>query len=131
MFALGLGALMIPSIGMYFATSLWIMVALSVFLALGMTFIHPTASALLSTLSDPGEIGKVLGVGNSLDALLQVISPLVGGALIERFTPGAPGLLAACFAGVGLLIYRWARTRLPARARTNAPGSKPQPAAAR
>jgi MFS transporter, DHA1 family, tetracycline resistance protein len=133
MIAVGLGALIIPSLGMFFTSSMWVMIGLSIFFALGMTFIRPTTSALLSMLSDPRETGKVLGVSNSLDSLGQIISPLVGGALIERFTPGTPGLLAAAFAMLGLLIYLWARTRLPARAQFGGakPAAAPQASPAR
>jgi multidrug resistance protein len=125
--AIGLAVLIIPSISLFFVTSVVWMVPGSILFALGMTFVRPAATALLSSLSDPREIGKVLGVGNSLDALAQIISPLVGGALIESFTPGTPGLLGAAFAMTGLLIYILTRSQLPSRAQAGMGPSGAQP----
>ncbi len=41
------------------------------------------------------EIGGILGLAGSLEAASRVIAPAVGGFLIDRFDPGAPGIFSA------------------------------------
>ncbi len=130
--ALGLMALLIPSVGLFFVTQLWQLPLLAGFMALSMTLMRPSISALLTTLTDPRESGKVLGVSASIDALAQIAAPILGGLLIEAFTPGTPGLLGFVFAVIGLAVFFARRNTLPERAggKPAMPHSAPAPAAA-
>jgi MFS transporter, DHA1 family, tetracycline resistance protein len=131
MIAAGLATLLAPSIGMFFVREVWQMVALAPFMALAMTFLRPSLTAMLTALTDPREVGKVLGVGNSIDALAQIFAPLIGGLLIETITPGSPGLLGAVVAGLGLFVFAIRSASLPARVggRPGAPSAAPVVAA--
>ncbi len=117
----GFVALALANLGLFFASSLLTTTALAVFLALGITLLRPSLTALITRVTPPGEVGRVLGVTTSLDSLAEIIAPLLGGALIEVFNPAAPGLLAAAIAAVALLLFGNVRQRIPARATAAVP----------
>jgi DHA1 family tetracycline resistance protein-like MFS transporter len=129
MIVTGLATLLVPSIGMFLVREVWQMVALAPFMALAMTLLRPSLTAMLTALTDPRAVGKVLGVGNSIDALAQIVAPLIGGLLIQAVTPGTPGLLGALIASLGLLIFALRSGMLPARV-GGRPGTTSAPLAA-
>ncbi len=121
----GMLAIACSTAALFFVTTMLGTLVIAPFLALGLTFIRPSITSLITHLTNPREVGKVLGVTNSLDSLAQMLSPLVGGFLIDRFTPGTPGLLGAALALTGLAVFFGVRGQLPARAATK-PQSQPQ-----
>ena len=54
----------------------------------------------------PDEVGGMLGIGASLESVTRVISPILGGILLQQFGAGAPGIFCAVVTGV-LAIYLW------------------------
>jgi multidrug resistance protein len=80
--------------------------------ALGGALAQPSLASLLSRAAG-AEQGGVMGATQSLQSLAQIVAPVLSGWLIARFTPGAPGLLAAAVALVSLAAFRAVR---PARA---------------
>jgi len=51
-------------------------------------------SAISKTVM-PAEVGGTLGLAASLEALTRVISPSLGGVLLEKISTAAPGLFGA------------------------------------
>lgn len=125
MLPIGLATMIVPGAGMFLATQFWHLLATMPFLALGMTLLRPGLNGLLTTLTGPHEAGKVLGVAGSMDSVAQMIAPLVGGFLMQTVVPGAPGLLAALFAVLGLFLYGRSRRGLPERAGFGPPRQPP------
>jgi MFS family permease len=113
---IGFIAILFAGIGMFFTTTLLFTIVITIAMSLGLTLLRPSLTSLLSHASGEHEQGKVLGVSVSLDSLAQIIGPLLGGFLIDRFTPGAPGLVGAGIALTALMIFFVVQKRLPARA---------------
>jgi MFS family permease len=113
---IGFIAILFAGIGMFFTTTLLFTIVITIAMSLGLTLLRPSLTSLLSHASGAHEQGKVLGVSVSLDSLAQIIGPLLGGFLIDRFTPGAPGLVGAGIALTALMIFFVVQKRLPARA---------------
>jgi multidrug resistance protein len=113
---IGFIAILFAGIGMFFTTTLLFTIVITIAMSLGLTLLRPSLTSLLSHASGAHEQGKVLGVSVSLDSLAQIFGPLLGGFLIDRFTPGAPGLVGAGIALIALMIFFVVQKRLPARA---------------
>jgi DHA1 family multidrug resistance protein-like MFS transporter len=113
---IGFIAILFAGIGMFFTVTLLFTIVITIAMSLGLTLLRPSLTSLLSHASGAHEQGKVLGVSVSLDSLAQIFGPLLGGFLIDRFTPGAPGLVAAGIALTALMIFFVVQKRLPARA---------------
>ena len=58
-----------------------------------------------------GEIQEVLGLGQSLTSLAQILAPPLGGFLLGREALGAWALVAASAAALGMLASRWGSGR--------------------
>jgi DHA1 family tetracycline resistance protein-like MFS transporter len=76
--------------------------------ALGGALAQPSLASLLSRAAG-AEQGGVMGATQSLQSLAQIVAPVLSGWLIARFSPGAPGLLAAAVALVSLAAFRAVR----------------------
>ncbi len=60
----------------------------------------------ISKAVHPDEVGGMLGIGASLESVTRVISPILGGLLLQQFGAGAPGIFCAIVTGL-LAIYLW------------------------
>jgi hypothetical protein len=54
------------------------------------------------------EVGGTLGLSAALDGLTRVVSPVLGGLLIDRLGTPAPGALGALIMA-GLIVFTWRR----------------------
>lgn len=82
--------------------------------------LNTVINSALSKSVTPSEVGGTLGLSSSLEALTRVISPSVGGLMLERLGTAAPGLFSAAILAL-LVIYisgaiRQAHPALSARA---------------
>ena len=57
--------------------------------------LNTVINSALSKAVSPAEIGGTLGLATSLESLTRVISPTLGGLLLQNLGPAAPGLFAA------------------------------------
>jgi MFS transporter, DHA1 family, tetracycline resistance protein len=71
-------------------------------------------SALTKSVS-PVEIGGTLGLAASLESLTRVISPTLGGLLLQNLGPAAPGLFAALVLAP-LAFFVWRKLVAPSAA---------------
>lgn len=63
--------------------------------SIGAGILRPTITSQISMQTDISSRGRVMGVADSLQSLSQVITPLLGGLIIESIFPGAIGLLSS------------------------------------
>jgi DHA1 family tetracycline resistance protein-like MFS transporter len=66
-------------------------------------------TALISTTSDGGQHGSVLGINSSVQALAQAIPPVFAGAIAAVFAPTTPVLFSALIIGAAAMFFTlWA-----------------------
>ena len=63
--------------------------------SIGGGIIRPTITSEISSRADLKTRGKVMGVADSLQSISQVITPILGGFIIEKIFPGSLGFLSA------------------------------------
>lgn len=94
--AMGILGTILTIISMYFTYFAKTIPALNgaiVIFAIGTGLLRP---ALLSILTEKSgkQIGKFLGISDSLNSVSQIISPLIGGFIINHYYPGTIGLVS-------------------------------------
>ena len=105
---LGIFAMIFAMTFLIFSTSYWIVYLPLSFLAFGTGVVRPILTSKLTKAVKKEETGSLLGVSNSLTSIGQIITPILGG-LILQFLPSQilPTLSAIIFALI-FLIWRWA-----------------------
>lgn len=101
---------------MYFAQSWWMLYLIAPFVAIcnGLSFANLTG--LISRSADQKIQGEILGINASVQALAQLIPPILSGFIAASFTPETPLIVASVviiFAGV-LFISLYHPTKSPA-----------------
>lgn len=103
---ISIASILIGLVGASLAPNPIIMVLLMTFFALGGGMFRPLIIGSLSKAIPAKEQGAILGTTNSLGSIAQIIGPLLGGFLLQNFSPVVLGLSAAAFLIVGLIIRR-------------------------
>jgi MFS family permease len=62
--------------------------------SIGAGIIRPTITSEISSKTSIRNRGKVMGVADSLQSISQVLTPLIGGFIIEKMFPGSLGVLS-------------------------------------
>jgi MFS family permease len=91
-------------------TVAWLLVALAP-MALSGGVLGVAINSALTKSVFPEEVGGTLGIAASWGSLVRVISPVVGGFLLGRAGPAAPGVLGAALM-VWLIPFIWRRVLL-------------------
>jgi DHA1 family tetracycline resistance protein-like MFS transporter len=91
---IGLSSFLVAFIGILFVESALIMFLILGTFSIGSGIIRPTLTSEISRKSTIKTRGKYMGVADSLQSLSQIITPLIGGYIIEDFVPGFIGLVA-------------------------------------
>jgi DHA1 family tetracycline resistance protein-like MFS transporter len=90
-----------------FSTNIWIVYIPISFLALGTGVVRPILSSKLTKAVNKEETGSLLGVNNSLTSIGQIISPIIGGFILQFLpTPLLPLISALIFSSI-LITWRW------------------------
>ena len=107
------------------APSLWVLLIVLVPLSFASGVLNAVLSSLLSEVVPQEEVGGTLGLSSSLGSFARIISPSLGGWLIDVLGAWAPGVLgSAIVAGVTL----YARPHLATiRDEAGISGDKPAP----
>lgn len=79
--------------------SLWLLLAASVIRSIGSGFQTPAVNALYPQIVPKEKLGKIMGINQTLNSALMLLSPAMGGVLL-----GAFGVSAAFFLDVGTAI---------------------------
>ena len=99
------------------------------FSSIGHGILRPVLSSLLSKSAGRAQQGAILGVNQSMQSIAQIISPVIGGALIEKGLTGTWAILAGLFAVPGLILERFYRSVTLDSSRSPSPTSSPKPEA--
>ncbi len=91
---IGLFSFMVAFIGIFFVDSALMMFLILGTFSIGSGIIRPTLTSEISSKSTLKTRGKYMGVADSLQSLSQIITPLIGGYIIENLVPGFIGLIA-------------------------------------
>lgn len=85
----------------------WLLVVLAPIALAGGVLSVATNSALTKSVY-PEEVGGTLGLAASWDSLVRVVSPIVGGFLLDEVSPAGPGILGALLL-IWLIPHIWRR----------------------
>ncbi len=97
----GLWIMGISLLAWAFTAQLWLLLVVILPLSLSGGVLNTVMQSSISKSVDRDEIGGILGISASLDALTRVIAPSVGGFLLGYFGRWAPGVVTA-------LLMAWA-----------------------
>jgi DHA1 family tetracycline resistance protein-like MFS transporter len=92
--------LMVALLAWAFTPSLGLVLVVLAPLALAGGMLNVATNSSLTKSVYAEEVGGALGLAASWDSLTRVVSPIVGGFLLDRISPAAPGL-------VGILLVVW------------------------
>jgi len=95
-------------IGWALTPSLGVLLAVLAPLALASGVLRVFINSALTKSVLPEEVGGALGLSASLGGLARVISPVVGGFLLDNLSPAAPGLVSGLLMA-GVVYYTWQR----------------------
>jgi DHA1 family tetracycline resistance protein-like MFS transporter len=93
-------------LGWALAPSLPILLIILIPIAFAGGVFNTVINSSISKSVHPDEVGGMLGIGASLESVTRVISPILGGILLQQFGAGAPGIFCAIVTGL-LAIYLW------------------------
>jgi len=102
----GVGVLSAALLGWAFAPTVPLMLTVLALLPLSGGTLNTVTNSALTKAVRQEDIGGALGLSTSLDSLTQILSPLMGGLLIDELGPWALGATGALITG-GLCIYAW------------------------
>ena len=104
----GIFAMIVSMALLIFSNSYWIVYLPLTFLAFGTGVVRPILTSKLTKAVKREETGSVLGVSNALTSIGQIITPILGG-LILQFSPSQmlPYLSAVIFALI-FFLWHWA-----------------------
>ncbi len=89
-----------------FSPTLLILVAIMPLLSFGLAVSNTISTSALTKSVHHDEVGGILGVSTSIQAMTRIPAPIIAGALIDYTTTWAPGVLAgAVTAAAALLAY--------------------------
>jgi MFS family permease len=104
--AIGFVALVIGYFGLGFASSFIVLMIAGTLAAFGNGVIRPAITSLITQQAGRREQGVVLGITQSLMSMASVVSPIVGGFLIERHLLKEWAWVAAGLAAIGVALSR-------------------------
>jgi DHA1 family tetracycline resistance protein-like MFS transporter len=95
-------------LGWAFAPNIpFLLIAMTPIALAGGTMNTVLSSALTKSVY-PEEIGGTLGLATSVESVTRIISPIMGGFLLEKFSSSAPGIVSALIM-VWVISFIWRR----------------------
>ncbi|NHJ21593.1 MAG: MFS transporter [Candidatus Lokiarchaeota archaeon] len=104
----GIVALAFTMLFLIFVSNYWIAFIPISFLAFGTGVTRPILTSKLTKVGKREDVGSLLGVNNALNSIAQIITPILGGAILELFPPQILPLLSAIIFSVIFILWRWA-----------------------
>ena len=104
--AAGFVALAVGYFGLGLASSFTVLMIAGTLAAFGNGVIRPALTSLITQQAGRQEQGVVLGITQSLMSMASIVSPIVGGLLIERHLLKEWAWAAAALAAVGVALSR-------------------------
>jgi DHA1 family tetracycline resistance protein-like MFS transporter len=97
-----------------FTAQLWLLLVVMLPLALSGGVLNTVLQSAISKSVSRDEVGGILGIAGSLEAITRVIAPTVGGYLIQQIGRWAPGVFSALVM-VWVITFVYRRIVFPAR----------------
>ena len=104
---IGILALIITMISLIFITNLWFVYIPLIFLSFGTGVTRPILMSKLTNSVSKEETGSLLGVNNSFGSVAQIISPILGGLILQYLPSQILPALSAFFFLLIFLTWRW------------------------
>jgi DHA1 family multidrug resistance protein-like MFS transporter len=104
--AIGFVTLVVGYFGLGVATSFIVLMTVGTLAAFGNGVIRPAITSLITQQAGRQEQGVVLGITQSLMSMASIVSPIVGGFLIERHLLKEWAWAAAALAAIGVALSR-------------------------
>ncbi|MFX1490179.1 MAG: MFS transporter, partial [Promethearchaeota archaeon] len=104
----GIFSLVFMMIFLLFTNNYWIVFIPVSFLAFGTGVSRPILTSRLTKVVKREETGSILGVNNSLNSIVQIIAPILGGFILRYLFPQLLPLLSAIIFSVIFILWRWA-----------------------
>jgi MFS family permease len=104
--AMGFVALAVGYFGLGVATSVVVLMLMGTLAAFGNGVIRPALTALITHRAERQEQGVVLGITQALMSMASIVSPVIGGLLIQHQMLTAWAWVAAGLAAVGVALSR-------------------------
>jgi DHA1 family tetracycline resistance protein-like MFS transporter len=90
-----------------FTTKLWTLVVVILPLALAGGVLNTIIQSSITKSVDREEVGGILGISTSLEAVTRVIAPVAGGFLLQKLGLWAPGVFSAILMLWALVLAYW------------------------
>ncbi len=97
-----------------FTSQLWLLLIVMLPLALAGGVLNTVLQSAISKTVSRDEIGGILGISGSLEAITRVIAPTVGGYLLQQVGRWAPGVFSGLIM-VWVITFVYRRVVLPSR----------------
>lgn len=91
----GLWLMTLGLLGWAFTPTLWVLLIVMIPIALSGGVLNTVINSAISKKVAPDEIGGMLGISASLESATRVISPSIGGYLLQQLGAWAPGIFSA------------------------------------
>ncbi|MFW9992271.1 MAG: MFS transporter [Candidatus Odinarchaeota archaeon] len=122
----GFLSMLVAFIGVFLVKSPVIMFLILGTFSIGSGIARPTLSSEISSRASLKTRGRLMGVADSLQSLAQIITPLIGGYIIEHLEPGLLGVAAAIIVLPALtVVFLTARNKTTETTKTDIPISMP------
>jgi DHA1 family tetracycline resistance protein-like MFS transporter len=105
---LGVLAMIFTMTFLIFSTSYWIVYIPLSFLAFGSGVVRPILTSKLTKTVKREETGSLMGVNNALISIGQIITPILGGLILQFLPTQTLPLLSAIIFALIFLLWRWA-----------------------
>ncbi len=116
---LGIFAMIFTMVFLTFTNNYWIVYIPISFLAFGTGVARPILTSKLTKVVKREETGSLLGVNNSLNSIALVITPILGGLILDYLAPQILPLLSAIIFSLIFIIWRWAFVKPYQEEKTN------------
>jgi len=97
-----------------FTTRLWMLIVVILPLAMAGGVLNTIIQSSITKSVVREEVGGILGISTSLEAVTRVIAPIAGGILLQKLGLWAPGVFSAMLMILALFLAYW-RIVLPSR----------------
>jgi predicted MFS family arabinose efflux permease len=105
---LGIIAMIFTMTFLIFSNSYWIVYLPLSFLSFGSGVVRPILTSKLTNAVKKEETGSLLGVNNSLVSIGQIITPILGGLILQFLPTQTLPLFSAVIFALIFLVWRWA-----------------------
>jgi len=104
---IGIFAMIFAMFFLIFSSIYWIVYIPYFFLAFGTGVARPILTSKLTNAVRKKEVGSILGFNNSLTSIVQIISPILGGVILNYFPSQTLPTISALIFILMVVLWRW------------------------